>query len=549
VTTLALTLQLAVAFLSPAALLTLAPRLLADGTRGPWATVTLASGAVLVALVLAEPWSRRLGSGTSLVEVTAERWPAPGFAQVPLALAESLGVLLFVWAQLAAVRVLTQALGGWPRTAVAGLALMLAVLSGPRRLRSVTAAIGAAAAVLGLGVPLGAVLFATTPVWPRVWADVGSRPRVTFSEKSPWVVQGGPIRTGDASANVLEFTEEQQVTVLGPGAVRLELWEGGTGRDAPRNTELTLRGGDRLVVQDGTWLRFQAARRIPGAPVNGPDWVSPPRLPVGAAALAGLGVTLAAGAFGLPAAAAALGRGAAGIRAARLGAGLVLAGAAGVLLWALYAAWLTPEIYMGGVAGTEVYALPARVPALGAAGDPLRLLALAGLVAGGVAAALAALGGVAPVDREAVGPSRAPVAALGLGAGALAVLTPAGPWPVLVAAFALGASALAPPAVLVGWSARVTPRSLAAGATVGLTLFAGLSLVALWGRIGASGPPSGSTLAALLAWPALVALPANFLIAWLGTARAAPSAGSPLAAGFAGLREGGRGGSAERPAV
>src|SRR5262249_38510918 len=143
VTTIALTLQLAVAFLSPAALLTLAPRLLADGTRGPWAAVTLASGAVLVALVLAEPWSRRMGSGTSLVEVTAERWSAPGFAQVPLALAESLGVLLFVWAQLAAVRALVQALGGWPRTAVAGLALMLAALSGPRRLRSVSAAIGA----------------------------------------------------------------------------------------------------------------------------------------------------------------------------------------------------------------------------------------------------------------------------------------------------------------------------------------------------------------------------------------------------------------------
>src|SRR5262249_16220474 len=78
---------------------------------------------------------------------------------------------------------------------------------------------------------------------------------------------------------------------------------------------------------------------------------------------------------------------------------------------------------------------------------------------------------------------------------------------------------------------------------------AGLSLVALWGRIGASGPPSGPTLAALLAWPALVALPANLLIAWLGTARAAPSTSRPLAAGFAGLREGGHGGSPEPPAV
>jgi Na+(H+)/acetate symporter ActP len=121
-------------------------------------------------------------------------------------------------------------------------------------------------------------------------------------------------------------------------------------------------------------------------------------------------------------------------------------------------------------------------------------------------------------------------------AGALAVLTPAGPWPVLVAAFALGASTLAPGAILVGWSERATARSLAAGATVGLTLFGALSLVALWGRIGPIHPPA-PLLGALLTWPALVALPANLLVAWLGTARVAAAPRSPLAPGLAELHE------------
>ncbi|PYM58920.1 MAG: hypothetical protein DMD79_18500 [Candidatus Rokuibacteriota bacterium] len=334
---------------------------------------------------------------------------------------------------------------------------------------------------------------------------------------------------------ILRFTEEHRVMVLGPSGSRLELWEGGARADLPAGTELAMRAGDRLAVADGTRLRFQANRRIPGAPANGPDWVSPPGPSVGPGALAGLGVTLAAGALGLPAASAALGRGTSGIRAARIGAGLVVAGAGGILLWTLYAAWLTPEIYTGGVAGFETYELPAHVRALGEAGGSLRLLALGGLAAGGLAASLAALGGTARA-LPAAGSSRAPLAAATLVAGALAVLTPAGPWPVLVAAFALGASTLAPAAILVGWSERATARSLAAGATVGLTLFGVLSLVALWGRIGPIHTPA-PLLGALLAWPALVALPANLLVAWLGTARVAAAPRSPLAPGLAELHE------------
>ena len=528
-------LDFAVAFLSPAALLALAPRLLADGTRGPWAAVALAGGAVLAALVLAEPWSRRRGPGTSLVDLAGERWPTPGRALAPLALAEILGAGFFVWAQIAAGRELARTLGGWPRTSALVLALTLVPVSWPRTLRAALVAAGAGVALIGLVVPLGAVLGASTPAWPRVWAEVASRPRFAFPEGSAWVTDGEPVRTPDASDVILRFTEDHRVMVLGPGGSRLELWEGGTRADLPAGTELAMRAGDRLAVADGTRLRFQANRRIPGAPANGPDWVSPPGPSVGPGALAGLGVTLAAGALGLPAASAALGRGTSGIRAARIGAGLVVAGAGGILLWTLYAAWLTPEIYTGGVAGFETYELPAHVRALGEAGGSLRLLALGGLAAGGLAASLAALGGTARA-LPAAGSSRAPLAAATLVAGALAVLTPAGPWPVLVAAFALGASTLAPAAILVGWSERATARSLAAGATVGLTLFGVLSLVALWGRIGPIHPPA-PLLGALLAWPALVALPANLLVAWLGTARVAAAPRSPLAPGLAELHE------------
>src|SRR5262249_17395784 len=158
---------------------------------------------------------------------------------------------------------------------------------------------------------------------------------------------------------------------------RVYPWEGNEApRDVPSGVEVVLRPGDRLVVAAGSRVRFEPGRRIPGAPASGPDWVAPPGPVADGGMLAGLAVTLMLCALGLAGVAGAL---APGRRTARAGASLVVLGVALSLLWGLYAAWLTPEIYAGGVAGPEVYELPGGVRALGQLAGPLRLLALAGL--------------------------------------------------------------------------------------------------------------------------------------------------------------------------
>jgi hypothetical protein len=234
--------------------------------------------------------------------------------------------------------------------------------------------------------------------------------------------------------------------------------------------------------------------------------VEPARRPGAGRALTGLGVTLVAGALGLapvhgglPAAPRR------SHRPAVLGAVLVGGGLGVAVLGALYATWLTPEIHLAGIRGSEVYALPGRVEALGPAGSALAVLASVGLLAGGLASGLVALRGV-PGRAPALRPALAVVAAL------LAALVPATPWTLLVLAFGLGAAAGAPAAILAGWSQRVTPFGLAAGALVGLAVFAGLALVAL---AGLADRPEGAWLRWLVDWPALAAGPLNALVAWL----------------------------------
>ena len=152
-------------------------------------------------------------------------------------------------------------------------------------------------------------------------------------------------------------------------------------------------------------------------------------------------------------------------RGAGLAALLVAAGAALAVGWSLYAAWLTPEVYVGGVTGAEVYALLAGMPGRG-----VRLpadLARPGRPRGrrlrpprwgdsghsrGSAAGPPPAG--RGVSRSRWSPAPAP----------LRCLVPAGAWTLLVAALGLAASALAPAAVLACWSERATARGAAAGA-------------------------------------------------------------------------------------
>jgi hypothetical protein len=508
-------LRLASVWLSPAILLSLAPLLLADGTHGLWPSLALLAGACLAVALLGVPWGA-LREDVSLPGMASRRWPATPPLLVPLTGVAAGTALLFLWAQLTAAGEVAHALG-WPGPGgIGAMALALALLGGMHRPARYIAAAGAALSVLGLGLPLLAVLLVTDPVWPRVWDAVASRPRPAFRAGGAWVREGQPVHgAGRSGADIpIVLEEEQRVVLQGRGVVRLEGRHGVTWRrevDGP--VEILVQPGDRLVVPDGFPLRFQSGRAIPGAPPSGAEWVEPARRPGTGGALAGLGVTLAAGALGLAPVHGGLpgaGRGSprpAPLAAVLVGGGLGLAG-----LWALYASWLTPEIYLAGVRGSEVYALPGQVDRLGAVGSALGSLASVGLLGGGLAAGLAALRGV-PARAPALRPALAVIAAL------LAALVPASSWTLLVLAFGVAAAAGAPAAVLAGWGERATPAGLAAGAMVGLAAFAGLTAA---GFAGLAGRPEGPWLGWLVAWPALAAAPLNALVAWVVSAAGAP---------------------------
>jgi hypothetical protein len=256
-----------------------------------------------------------------------------------------------------------------------------------------------------------------------------------------------------------------------------------------------------------------------------------------------LGVTGLLGALGLPTGAASTAAGGAGgagggagrlspWRGARLAGALVTSGVALTVGWSLYAAWLIPEVYVGGVAGAEIYALPASMPGASASGHLLTWLAFGGLAAGGAAAALGGLRGL-PGLQEQVGAgwARRLALALVLGAGMLAYLAPAGAWGVLVAALGLAASGLAPTAVLACWSERATALGAAAGVIAGLAAFL---LVVVVGASVQGGLVEGWG-GAIVAAPAAIAAPVHLLVAWLLRSRRTPSPRGPLPPGFEGL--------------
>jgi hypothetical protein len=524
VTTLLAAVTQAAVWLSPAALFGLGPLLLGDGTRGLIAPVALAAGAVLVACLLAGPWPRTAGTPLTLLDLVAYRWPAPSPALAPLALADAGAGLLFLWAQLAGIRELGEGAGwAWPRPALAvvAVAALVALATWRRGLGDALGPPGAAVALVGLAVPLGAVLAVTTPHWPRVWTEVAARPAIRFAAGSPWTGPGRPVRGPEPAATVRP-ADEQPVRVLDPARVRLEPWEGGGGwRQVAAGTELALRPGDRLTVPADVRLRFEPGRRVPGAPASGADWITPSAGGLDGRALLGLGVTLALGALGLPAVHVGIARGPA--PAARLAAGLVTAGAGLAVLWALYALWLAPEVYAGGVGGLEAFELPALLPALGGLGGPLRDLAMVGLVGGAVAASLATLR-AAPTTVPGGARGTLPLPALGAAALAalLATLTPAGGWSVLLAAFGLAASAGAPGAVLATWSERASARAVAAGAGAGLAVYAGLSA---WPLLDPRGPAVGAWLGWLATYPTVAAAPVGLVVAWLAASGQPKSAG------------------------
>jgi hypothetical protein len=488
-------------------------------------------GAIVALLLLGAPSARTGGLVATTWMLARSRWPAARGCHALLGSIETAVAALFVWAQLAAAREIG-AMAGWPRAATVGLVLLLlGALFLPELPRVRLMALGGGLALAGLAVPLAVIALDTATAWPSVWSAVASRARIAFGEGSRWTREGRAVR-GPAATVTIRFADQQRVAFGGRGSVIVELHEGGRlVRDVEAGEELALHPGDRLVVPGGLPLRFEAGRRVPDAPSSGPGWVDPPSRAGGWLWLVALGVTACLGTLGLPTGATPVGAGRLSPGwSARLAALLVACGVLLAVGWSLYAAWLTPEVYVGGVAGAEVYALPASLPGARTLGHLLTWLAFGGLAAGGVAAALGALRGLPVARRPGPGARRLALVVVS-GAGLLAWQAPVGAWALLFAALGLAASALAPVAVLACWSERATARGAAGGAGAGLAVF----LLAALGGAAGPGALAGGWGGAVAAAPAAIAAPAHLLVAWLLRSRGTPSPRSPLPPGLLGL--------------
>jgi hypothetical protein len=524
-------LALAAVWGSPALWLGLPPLLLADGTRGLWAPAVITGGTIVALLLLGTPWIRTGGLVTTTSALVRARWPASRGCQAFLGAIEAAIAGLFVWAQLAAVREVGAMVGPPLALTVAVTLLVVGALLLPELSRIRLTAFGGGLALVGLAVPLAVVAIGTSTVWPSVWSAVASRARIGFGEDSRWIAEGGAVE-GPAATLTLTFTDEQRVTFSARGAIVVEPREGGRiAREIERGEEIALHPGDRLLVPAGLRLRFDVGRRVPDAPDSGPAWVEPPSRTTGWPWLIALGVTGFLGALGLPAGSTPVGQGRLSPgRGARLAAILVISGVALAVTWSLYAAWLTPEVYVGGVTGAEVFALPSSIRVPRSVGSSLTWLVFGGLVVGGAAAALGGARGLLAGRAAARWPRRLAIAVVA-GAGALAWWVPVGSWTLLVVALGLGASALAPTAVLACWSERATAEGAAGGAGAGLLVF----LLLVLGGVAAQEGLAPGTVSASAVTAAALAAPVHLALAWFLRARGMPSPRAPLPPGLEGL--------------
>ncbi|MEX2220437.1 MAG: hypothetical protein WEG40_01445 [Candidatus Rokuibacteriota bacterium] len=479
-------------WLTPAVMLAVPAGLAGRGPDGLWLGLVV----TLVPLIVLG-----LGAGRPTAPPgDAFRTGATLFPVVTLLI--TVGVLL--WANIALAGDVAAWLGArrWQGIVVAAAAGWL--LTAWRPLRRMTplllavAFVAAAAALLQLAWALGLGPFA-------VWERVATQPAFRFPPSSPWVTSGrdlGAVRGG----RPLVFDEVHRLIAPAGGVLRALT------RDGTRLAEIewalapgqmvTLRAGDQITPGSALRLRFEADKRVPGAPASGMAWAE--GRPRRWLERVGLLVTLLVGA-------AAVLRAGLTVRLSRDGVGFV---AGGLLLafawaqaWALYAMIQAPDVLLGGVTLERLIELPA--PALFA--EPWRRTLQAVLLVAGLAAFLASslalrerLGALDSTGGGEIGHDPGLWAGL-FGGAALASLWPVDPWALSLLALggagcALGPAALWPPA---------QGRTAATAGVVGLIVFASFAAAQL-------GESSGGRLATAVAYPALVAAPAGFFVLWLG---------------------------------
>jgi hypothetical protein len=472
--------------MTPALLLAVPTALIAEGRDGLWVGLLFVVAPLVASL--ASGSRRATGRGA-------------GGQTLPL-VAILLVVGLVVWANLSLAGDVATWMGV-PRwrgiLPVAGAALALIVW--PRTARHWPWFVPAGLVTLLLPVAIIVQASHADPV--QTWSQVASLPAFRFSADSPWVTEGRAVGSR-RRAFALLFEEEHRVTPMDPGPLRIEVSDLGR-RQIQEWTlvpgqSVTLRPGDRLQVDGSPRFRFEADKRVPGAPVSGIAWADAFRSsrPVTLIRILGLGLTLVAGAVGLVGFAAPV----APARTSVALSGLVFLAALGwAEAWAIYAVRWAPEFFLPTGTAATLLELPALVLRGNPWGSRLVGLSLLGLLALFLAASVALKEELAVAEglmRAALGSDRGLWGGM-LVVAALAALWPVEPWSLILGALGLGASTLAP-LVFFG-SPAGRPGSAAWAVGLGLTLFLALTAV------GGLGVPSGAVAQALLAYPALVAAP------------------------------------------
>jgi hypothetical protein len=281
---------------------------------------------------------------------------------------------LVVWANLVVFADVAATLGGarW-QGAVLAAALTLLVTMWPAADRARAAMLGAGLACVLVAVVAAAVTTGHPP-W-SAWTGVASRAAFVFPE------HGATARF--TRATTLEFTEVHRVVALGAAAVRVTEQEG-TGTVVrewlvSENEAVMLRPGDRLALPAGAHVRFEAGKRVPGAPPSGAQWADAPSRRTVDALLAatGLAVTLLGGAAALVP------------RSTRASAAVLpLAVAWVAVCCGIYTADLAPELTLADAPVAGLLRVARALPQAGAAAL-VSVIACAGLLALFIAAAQA----------------------------------------------------------------------------------------------------------------------------------------------------------------
>lgn len=484
-------------WLSPALLLAVPAALIAEGRDGLWVALLFVV-APLFALIAASPRPAAPRGGDLVLPVVV--------------ILLVVGLLIVANLSLAGEVATWRGLPRWSGVVPAAV-VALALVRRP----SVTRYWGLLVPVglIALYLPMIAIILRSHSDPIQTWSRVASLPAFRFSPDSQWVTEGRRAGARRGPLTLL-FEEEHRVTPLDPGPFRIEVSDLGRRQVqewtlAPGQS-VALRPGDRLQVDGTTRFKFEAGKRVPGAPLSGIAWADASRSPrrVMLIRLLGLGLTFLGGALafvGLPGP----------IRASRLSIGLsglvFLLGLGWAECWAVYAVRWAPEFFLGGTMAAGLLDLPA-LALRGPWGSSLVWVGLTGVVALFLAASVALREHLAAAEWE----TAAWLATdRGLWTGifavaALAAFWPLDPWFLVVSALGLGASTLGP-LVLVG-----TPADRPAIATwalgCGLVLFLAVTAA---GRLGI---PAGVVSREVAAYPALVAAPVVAFILWVARDRA-----------------------------